>query len=679
MFSAERFALRVLVIASQILLLCAILLAADKQPVPPPNLWQEIGHLDGDHVKAFIDQHGGDWCQTEIRWVEKNGLNKESPLACPPIGPCDNPATRDTNIPGPNDPFTSLRIYFNVFANDDGSNAAANQARVEAQMATLNAQYAPSRIRFTFGWRTINSTAFRTYTDNEEGAMKGAFAVKPDSQLNVYVTNINSSYIGIGTFPWDSDALTAFGGIIIDDSYFGGGEGTLAHEVGHCIGLWHTHHGVSEVTQCGACYERADGVEGDVTGDYCSDTAPTPTNFNCAPPGGTDACSGQSWGATDPQNFMGYAPDACYTEFSQQQWGRFHCWINANLGSWRNCGGNKNGTAAGDILADTDGDGVDNSVDNCPSIFNPCQENLDNDANGDACDSDLDNDGVLNVLDNCAFASNPGQANSDGDHFGDVCDNCVSTVNNDQGDLDADDIGDACDACTDSDGDGAADPGYPASTCPTDNCPAVINSGQQDADADSVGDLCDNCVNVANSNQFDENVDGVGDACDGLLHIQSYFLPEGYFGVSYFYQFSAVGGLPPYQWLLIGGDPPLGCNFNGGAVGTITGVPDYNTTYFFTVVCKDSDSPQKQDTISVSLRVVDQPGQSASCGDANASGLVTISDAVYLINYIFSGGPAPDPIGVGDSDCNSLITISDVVYLINYIFSGGAVPCAACP
>ncbi len=669
----------VFLIVTSIVIATSFLLAADDQPVTPSNLWQEIGRLDGDHVKAFIDEHGGDWCQTEVRWMQKNSANKAPGLACPPLGPCDNVANRDQNIPGANDPFTSLKIFFNVFANDDGSNPAANQARVDAQMATLNAQFAPSKIRWTAGWRVVNSTAFRTFTDSEEFAMKNAYAVEPDSQLNVYVTNINSSYIGVGTFPWDSDALTNMGGIILDDNYFGGGEGTLAHEVGHCIGLWHTHHGVSEVSQCGACYERADGFEGDLTGDYCSDTAPTPTNFNCSPPGGTDVCSGLSWGATDPQNYMGYAPDFCYTEFSPQQWGRYHCWINAELSSWRNCGGNKNPASSGEIMADGDGDGVDDGVDNCPANFNPCQENVDNDAFGDACDPDIDNDGILNASDNCPFVSNNNQANSDGDQFGNLCDNCPSVANNDQGDLDTDGTGDGCDACTDSDGDGAADPGFPASTCPTDNCPDVVNPGQADADADGVGDNCDNCVNTPNPEQYDENVDGTGDACDGQLHIQSYVLPEGYFGVPYFFQFTAVGGLQPYEWVFFGGDIPFGCVFNGGAAGTITGTPSFNAEYFFTIVCKDADAPQKTDTISLSVRIVDAPPPPYLCGDADGSDNVTISDAVYLINYIFSGGPAPDPLLAGDADCSSSVTISDAVALINYIFSGGSAPCAACP
>lgn len=73
------------------------------------------------------------------------------------------------------------------------------------------------------------------------------------------------------------------------------------------------------------------------------------------------------------------------------------------------------------------------------------------------------------------------------------------------------------------------------------------------------------------------------------------------------------------------------------------------------------------------------PLQACDCrpGDADGTGMVTISDCVYLINYIFSGGGTPTPYALcsGDADCNCLVTISDVVFLINYIFGGGPAPC----
>jgi hypothetical protein len=63
-------------------------------------------------------------------------------------------------------------------------------------------------------------------------------------------------------------------------------------------------------------------------------------------------------------------------------------------------------------------------------------------------------------------------------------------------------------------------------------------------------------------------------------------------------------------------------------------------------------------------------------GDANHDGIIDISDAVYLIAYIFSGGSAPSPLLAGDANCDGMDDISDVVYLIAYIFSGGHAPCS---
>jgi hypothetical protein len=81
-------------------------------------------------------------------------------------------------------------------------------------------------------------------------------------------------------------------------------------------------------------------------------------------------------------------------------------------------------------------------------------------------------------------------------------------------DVDADAIPDSCDACTDTDGDGAADPGFPGSTCAQDNCPDVSNPAQSDGDGDGVGDVCDPCPAQAERAQQDDDGDGDGNACD---------------------------------------------------------------------------------------------------------------------------------------------------------------------
>ncbi|MFQ6002212.1 MAG: dockerin type I domain-containing protein [Candidatus Zixiibacteriota bacterium] len=61
-------------------------------------------------------------------------------------------------------------------------------------------------------------------------------------------------------------------------------------------------------------------------------------------------------------------------------------------------------------------------------------------------------------------------------------------------------------------------------------------------------------------------------------------------------------------------------------------------------------------------------------GDANDDGNIDVSDVVYLINYLFVGGPEPSPFQAGDANSDEVVDIADVVYLINYLFLDGPPP-----
>jgi hypothetical protein len=62
-------------------------------------------------------------------------------------------------------------------------------------------------------------------------------------------------------------------------------------------------------------------------------------------------------------------------------------------------------------------------------------------------------------------------------------------------------------------------------------------------------------------------------------------------------------------------------------------------------------------------------------GDANGDSAVDVGDVVYIINYVFRQGPAPDPMYAGDVNCDDEVNVADAVYLINFIFKDGPAPC----
>jgi hypothetical protein len=84
---------------------------------------------------------------------------------------------------------------------------------------------------------------------------------------------------------------------------------------------------------------------------------------------------------------------------------------------------------------------------------------------------------------------------------------------------------------------------------------------------------------------------------------------------------------------------------------------------------------------SLDLAFVVAPGNvDCDClpGDADGNSTLNVSDAVYLITYIFGGGPEPTPYYLcsGDVDCNCITNVSDVVYMLTWIFGGGPAPCS---
>ncbi len=124
--------------------------------------------------------------------------------------------------------------------------------------------------------------------------------------------------------------------------------------------------------------------------------------------------------------------------------------------------------------ADSDADGTNDGIDNCPTVANPDQRDFDSDGIGDACAEnpppDTDSDGHPDPYDNCPDIANPDQADADDNGIGDAC-----QLEPDPGPIDTDE-----DGIIDDD----------------DNCPTIFNPNQEDDDDDGIGDSCDDTPTI---------------------------------------------------------------------------------------------------------------------------------------------------------------------------------------
>jgi hypothetical protein len=85
-------------------------------------------------------------------------------------------------------------------------------------------------------------------------------------------------------------------------------------------------------------------------------------------------------------------------------------------------------------------------------------------------------------------------------------------------------------------------------------------------------------------------------------------------------------------------------------------------------------------------RLVTNPGVSDASpaipflrGDANADGVVDLSDAVFMLESLCHRGIALPCEAAADSNRDGVINISDAVYSLEYMFSGGPPPPAPFP
>lgn len=211
-------------------------------------------------------------------------------------------------------------IYVHIVRSSSGSgfgNGIANEI-----LNDLNNYYSGTGIQFNLkGSEFIDNDQYYVQLTTSE-----AYSLFSENShtnaIDIYVLGESTTwgYAGLA----QGIPATAF---IVHGNFYN--KSSLPHEMGHCLGLYHTHHGtVYEGGDGNQCSEYVDGTNSSTCGDYIADTPADPNRWsNCAYIGTSTDAHGDEY-VPDPSNIMSYAGKTCRTNFTNLQKNRMHDFIN---------------------------------------------------------------------------------------------------------------------------------------------------------------------------------------------------------------------------------------------------------------------------------------------------------------------------------------------------------------
>jgi hypothetical protein len=208
-----------------------------------------------------------------------------------------------------------IRVYFHIFTYNDGSHRAATLKQIDSEFDTLAAAYANDNICFLYaGLDYIRSSFLDTGFNADENSSSAFDPYRVPNCINIfYSIKINGSNSACdGTCGYGGYAFEIPGTFCLIAQGNIGAPQTIAHEVGHCFGLYHTFETANG-------YEDIDGSNSTSAADKIADTPADPYAYNnksCY----SESTSGCTYNGTckDPKGESNFSPP--YTNLMAYWW-----------------------------------------------------------------------------------------------------------------------------------------------------------------------------------------------------------------------------------------------------------------------------------------------------------------------------------------------------------------------